>query len=676
MWKTVPFRCLVCWACVTVVAQAAAAERSAAVVIAERALACTVGITCKVDTYSEYHGTGVVISSDGHILTAASAVPPGAEKIRVVFPGFVARDATRVATDEALAVSLIKVEAADLPFLSLARELPAVGSTAYTAGDVERALLTNGRASFSRGIVSGLYEVPKNPEAAYSGIAIETTAAVNPGSDGGPVINDAGQVCGVITLGILPLRWQGTAVPTKVLLERFEPLASGKIVPRFEPLSGLPSPPAASRQLRAAADQMAKYVVGLEVERRHRPEVLPRLSWEEFRLGIKGWEGLPDQQKQQRFSDYVNVARALEVNQLLRRPAAPATGVIVSADGLVLTSLFNVGGDVAFVRKANGALRTFDVHEPIQKLLAEPEGGVDQQPNAIRKITVLLADGTRHEATVRARHEPLGVALLKIDGQNLPWLDVAGAAVSPQLGDAVGLIGHLPGSPPGFTLNAGIVSAASRSRGFQFQTDALLNYGNSGGPVFDRGGNFLGLAAAPIQPDTLLGRLVSPPQLMTWTLAPNSGVGLVSRADRIRDALEALKAGQSFERIPGPFLGVQADESKAFTDDVVVGGIAPKSPAEKAGLRRGDVLLEFNGAELRSWPELFERIAGCKAGEKVELKIQRRGAGPRLLLAGRDVETLEDLQRLKKSLKPGEPFEGVLTTDDTRLMSVTLEETR
>jgi S1-C subfamily serine protease len=366
----------------------------------------------------------------------------------------------------------------------------------------------------------------------------------------------------------------------------------------------------------------------------------------------------------------------MEVNQLLRRPAASATGVIVSADGLVLTSLFNVGGDTAFVAKKTGGPRAFDVHEPIQKLLGEPEGGLDQQPNQIRKITVVLADGTRHEATVRSRHEPLGVALLEIDAQNLPWLDVAGTATSPQLGDAVGLIGYLPGAKPGYTLNAGIISAPSRSRGYQFQTDALLNYGNSGGPVFDRSGNFLGLAAAPIQPDTLLGRLVTPQQLMMWTRAPNSGVGMVSRGDRICDALEAMKSGKSFEQIPGPFLGVQADESKAFTEDVVVGGIVPKSPAEKAGLKRGDVLVELNGAELQSWPDVFERIAACKPGETVELRVQRRGGGPRLMIAGREVETAEDIQRLKKSRQPGESFEGVLSTDDTRLMTVTLEEAR
>ncbi|MFM8985958.1 MAG: PDZ domain-containing protein, partial [Planctomycetia bacterium] len=179
-----------------------------------------------------------------------------------------------------------------------------------------------------------------------------------------------------------------------------------------------------------------------------------------------------------------------------------------------------------------------------------------------------------------------------------------------------------------------------------------------------------------IQPDTILGRLVAPQQLMAWTRAPNSGVGMAARADRIRDVLDALKSGKSFDRIPGPTLGVLADESKAFADTVVIGGVAPGSPAEKAGLKRGDVVLELDGAEVRSWNDLTERITACKAGQVVELKFQRRGGGPRLVIAGREVETADDLKRLKQSLKPGERFEGVFSTDEARTIQVTLGESK
>ena len=640
--------------------------------LAARALAATVGINSEREGFMKFGGSGFVIAPDGHILTATSVVPPGAEKIRVAFPGFVVRDAKIVAVNEALSVTVIKVDATGLPFLQFSRELPAIGSTAYTAGDVQDAMQTNGRASFSRGLVSGIYDVPKHPEAEYAGIAIETTAAVNPGSDGGPLLDASGAVCGVITLGTLPLRWQGTAVPTKVLLEKFAALKSQATLAA----EAGPSASAAAGPLQKVAAEIAPSLVGIEVERQFPPERLPRSSWNEFRAGIKDYDSLSEPKRRQKFNEFLGVANVLEVNQLLRRPPGAATGLVISADGFVLTSLFNVGGDVAFVRKDSGKPREFDPHEPIQKMVGESSNGVEQKPNPIKKVTVVLANGVRHEARIVAKHEPLGVAVLKIEAADLPWYDVAGNAISPQLGDVVGLAGHLPGGSPAYTLNAGIISAPARLRGYQFQTDALLNYGNSGGPLFDRGGNLLGVATSPIEPDTTLGRLFVPQQLMAWRRAPNSGVGMAARADRIRDALEAMKGGKSFDRIPGPVLGVLPDQSKAFADTVVIGGVTPGSPAEKAGLKRGDVLLEMDGEEVSNWNDLMERIAACKAGQMVEIRMQRKGGGPRLVIAGREVETIDDLKRLKQSLKPGETFEGVLSADNTRTLQVTLGENR
>jgi len=80
--------------------------------------------------------------------------------------------------------------------------------------------------------------------------------------------------------------------------------------------------------------------------------------------------------------------------------------------------------------------------------------------------------------------------------------------------------------------------------------------------------------------------------------------------------------------------------------------------------------------ELNTWRDLTERVAASKAGDAVTLLVQRPSRGPRLVIAGRDVETLEDLQRLKKSLRPGDTFEGTLTTEDTREIEVVLEDNR
>jgi S1-C subfamily serine protease len=645
-------------------------------------LAATVGITTKTSDGGGFSGTGSVITPTGHILTSTSVVPSDASEIKVMFPGFVVRDAKLVATDDTLAASLIKVDAKELSFLPVARETPSIGSLAYSASDVDRVLLTNGRASFSRGIISGRYDVTKQGESTYAGPVLETTAAVNPGSDGGPLVDASGRLCGVISLGVSPLRWQGVAVPSTVLLEKFSVLTSSEVPLSFDAPPNLADDPAtrAAAERADALGRVAAFVapslVGIEVTRKFSPEELPRVSWQEHRESIKNWDKLSKADKQKRFGAFANVARAFEVNQLLRRPPGAVTGLVISSDGFVLTSLFNVGDDTAFVSKATGKPRTFAATSPIEKLLADPKGGYARQPNAITDVAVVLPSGERHKAKVVAQHEPLGVALLKIEATDLPAFDVTGGGSSPMLGDPVAVVGRAPGGPQIVTFNDGIVSAPSRNRGYQFQTDALLNYGNSGGPVVDATGNFLGIATAPIEPDTILGRLVPPQQLMRWTRAPNSGVGMVARADRIKAVLDAMKGGKSFDRIPGPFLGVVADTERAFGEDVIIGGVAPGSPADKAGLKKGDRILEFDGVDLKTWRDLTDRIAASTAGDVVTLLVQRPIRGARLVVNGRDLETPEDLQRLKKSLRPGDTFEGTLTTDDTREIEVVLEENK
>ena len=650
--------------------------------LADHVLAATVGIAATTAEGAAYSGTGSVITAAGHILTSTSVVPAEATDIRVTFPGFVTHPAALVAADETLSVSLLKVETGASAFLPIARDLPKIGTLASTASDVDRVLITNGRASFSRGLVSGLYDVVSRGESRYQGLVIETTAAVNPGSDGGPLIDAGGRLCGVVSLGGSPLRWQGVAVPTAVLLKRFPALQDASLPLVFDPpADGLFDETTSAAAQRAgalgrAAEAVAAYLVGIEVARRFPPEELPLPSWAEQRAGMKGWEELPLPEKAKRFAAFADLTRVLEVNQLLRRPVGGVTGILVGPEGLVLTSLFNLGDDTAFVSKATGRPRIIDPLQPLAKLLADPPGGLERQPNPITSLTVILPRGERRSATVLARHEPLGVALLKVEAEGLDWFDFGAAVTSPLLGDAIAVVGRAPGGEAAVTLNTGIVSAPSRMRGYQLQTDALLNYGNSGGPVVDAAGNFLGIAAAPIEPDTVLGRLFSPAELMRWTRAPNSGVGMVARADRIRAVIEALQAGQSFSRVPGPFLGVQADMARAFGEDVFVGGVVSGSPADRAGLEKGDRLLEFNGVELNTWRDLTERIAASRGGDRVMLLVQRRSRGPRLVIAGRDIETADDLQRLKKSLSPGATFEGMLTTEDTREIEVVLEESR
>lgn len=644
--------------------------------LADHIVKCTVGITCRKGDYQAYTGTGAVITADGYILTSTTVVPDGSEKIEVTFSGFVVRPATIVEANEPLETTIIKVDASDLPSLPLARELPDVGDRAYTASNANSVLRSSGVASFSAGLVSGLYRVENlGGESLYSGMAIETTAAVNPGTDGGPIVNDAGQICAVISLNVSPARWQGVGVPSKTLLEQLETLKSDKLKLSFDPLPTRPTAPNAAASLARHASDLAPSLVGIQVQRKFAPEILPRAPWDDFRQTIEGWDQKSLPERTRHIQQFFELTRVIEANQMLRRPKQVATGLIVSAEGHILTSDFNVSEDAVFLDKKTSAPREFKLTEKLDELFKDPEYGYERTGNSVEKITVVLADGSQHEAVVLGRHVPLGVALLKIEATGLPAYDMAVRAGPPRLGVAVGLIGISEGSDhPGarFTLNNGIISAERRSRGLRCQTDALLNYGNSGGPLLDEGGAFIGLATTPIEPRTVIGRLFRGQELNAWSMAPNSGVSLIARGDKIAEALERLKAGESTLVVPGPFLGVGPDPNRVLGAQVIVGAVSADSPASKAGLKTGDQLMTINGQELNNWNDLTEHLMEFKPGDKVEILVKRPGINKKLSINGKSVSNEAELQALLDSLKPGEKFEGTMVSEDTRLMSIEL----
>lgn len=633
----------------------------------------TVGIYCERDEYQSYYGTGAVISPDGYILTSTTVVPEGAKNIQVVFDGLKTRPAQLVELSVPLETSLIKVEAEGLPYFPLATKLPPVGSRAYTFGNAHNVFKINGRATFSMGVISGLYEIQdQGGESLYAGMAIETSAAVNPGSDGGPIINQAGQLCAILSLNFSPLRWQGVGVPVTELAAKLESLKSGKVKATNAPLWPDANPDEAD-VLAAPARDFQKFLAGVQVQRKYAPEVLPRTPWDKFVKTVPNFDKMPLPERGRLQEEYFNAARLLEVNQLLRRPPQPVTGVVISADGYIVTSSFNVGEDMVFKDKSTGLPKKFEFKTAINELTKFNQSESLREPNPIEKITVTLSNGTQKEAKVVARHTPLGIVVLKVDAEGLPFADVAAAAAEPQLGMAVGLIGFVAGAA-GHTLNTGIVSVPNRNRGLQFQTDALLNYGNSGGPVLTSDGKLLGFAGTPIEPRTIMGRVLSNEDLNNWPMAPNSGVAMVARADRLAGTLAELKAGKSIEQLPGPYIGIGPDTQTIFGDRVLIGSVSDKSPAALAGLKAGDQLLTADGVELNGWRDLTDAIDRHKAGDVLKLKVRRPSVVQHLLINGKEVANDAQLQELMKSLKNGDKFEGKFVREDEKEFSITLGE--
>lgn len=228
---------------------------------------------------------------------------------------------------------------------------------------------------------------------------------------------------------------------------------------------------------------------------------------------------------------------------------------------------------------------------------------------------VRFSDGTKYKGRLIGRDEATDIALLKIDAPvSFPALRFEDDR-KVRVGDLVLAVGN----PFGLngTVTAGILSARGRDEigSGQFtdylQLDAAINPGNSGGPTFDAAGRIIGM--------NTMGR-------------PGSGIGFAIPSTTIMRVVEDLKAGHAVTR---GFLGVQIeslsdDAAKALglpnANGALVTGVIAGSPAEKAGFRRGDVILKINGQAVKDNRELARRIALLEVGQAATFTVWRDGA--------------------------------------------------
>ncbi|NJK91393.1 MAG: DegQ family serine endoprotease [Blastochloris sp.] len=223
------------------------------------------------------------------------------------------------------------------------------------------------------------------------------------------------------------------------------------------------------------------------------------------------------------------------------------------------------------------------------------------------------------KATVVGVDPRSDLAVLKIDAKDLPAI-VIGDSDQVEVGDIVLAIGNPFGL--GQTVTQGIVSALGRnlkiSRNDAFedfiQTDASINQGNSGGALVDVEGRLLGINTAIIGPN-----------------GGNIGIGFAVPVNMARSVMEQLiEKG----RVSRGYLGViiqpvDADLAKSFglpnNKGALVSQVSDDGTAIKAGIKRGDVIVELNGQPVDSPDELRSRIARETPGQKVKLKVFREG---------------------------------------------------
>jgi serine protease Do len=233
------------------------------------------------------------------------------------------------------------------------------------------------------------------------------------------------------------------------------------------------------------------------------------------------------------------------------------------------------------------------------------------------KISVTLSDGKRYDAKVIGKDQKTDIAVVKIDaGRDLPAVTL-GDSDRLEVGEWVVAIGNPFGLD--HTVTSGIVSAKGRQIGAGpydnfIQTDASINPGNSGGPLINLRGEVVGINTAIFSQS-----------------GGNIGIGFAIPTNSVKDLLPQLKdkgrvvrgyLGTTVQKITPEIansLGVK-ESGGALVADVVKG-----SPAEKAGIKTGDVIIEFDRKEIKDSSDLPPVVARVKPGTTVQLKVLREG---------------------------------------------------
>jgi serine protease Do len=230
----------------------------------------------------------------------------------------------------------------------------------------------------------------------------------------------------------------------------------------------------------------------------------------------------------------------------------------------------------------------------------------------VDQIEVQLSDGRIKTARLIGADSQLDLAVLKIDDPGVKPLVLADSDTV-QPGDSVLAIGNPFGLQE--TVTDGIISwkgepNSTDLRGDLLQTNAAINPGNSGGPLINVRGEVVGIN------EQILSRS-----------GGSEGIGFAIPSNTVRMVLESvLKHG----RIIRGYLGIQTGVSQRGAGDsdmggVTVGDVVSGSPAEQAGLQPGDVILKFDGRDVKSFRALRTLVAGAPLDKQVELQIVRNG---------------------------------------------------
>jgi serine protease Do len=253
-------------------------------------------------------------------------------------------------------------------------------------------------------------------------------------------------------------------------------------------------------------------------------------------------------------------------------------------------------------------------------VIVSPEGYILTNNHVVdgaKEVTVTLHDKREMKARVVGTDARTDIAVVKIEGSNFPVLKLADSS-KVEIGDIVLAVGNPFGV--GQTVTAGIVSATGRGGlGIEqvedfIQTDAPINPGNSGGALVDDEGHLIGINTA----------------ILSGNSGGNQGIGFAVPVNMARHDMDEIVAHGKVEH---GYLGILPQDvtpalAKAFngeTDGALVGEVTPNSPASKAGVKQGDIIMAVNGQPIPNAGQLRSRIGMLDPNNTVTLKVWRDG---------------------------------------------------
>lgn len=233
------------------------------------------------------------------------------------------------------------------------------------------------------------------------------------------------------------------------------------------------------------------------------------------------------------------------------------------------------------------------------------------------KIDVTFADGTTLPAKLKGRDEKTDIAVLKVESKTPLAYVKLGDSEKLRVGDWVMAIGNPFGL--GGTVTAGIVSALNRdihagNYDDFIQTDAAINRGNSGGPLFALNGEVIGMNTAIISPS-----------------GESVGIGFATPSSTIAPVLAQIlehgemRRGWIGVRIQSVTSDIAASLGLSQAHGALIAGVAPGGPGEKAGLETGDLVTSFDGHPVREMRDLPRIVAETEIGKQASVEILRAG---------------------------------------------------